>query len=89
MVVFFTVNSGLTVVPAPKFTLMPAFEKFRITQSSTMTCRPEVKLTPLMPRVVPAPLIERLRSLTTMVPGVAVALSLTLTPLVALARIEP
>ena len=58
-------------------------------QLSTFSDFPEVKFIPLIPRVVPAPLIDNLRSVTTIVPGVAVALSFTLTPFVPLARIEP
>src|ERR1044072_2810161 len=67
---------------------MPAFEKLKIWQPSTLTALPDVKLMPLRPRVVPAPLIDRLRSVTTMVLGVPVAESLTLTPLTPLARIQ-
>src|ERR1700746_106780 len=48
---------------------------------------PLVKLTPMRP--VLAPLIVRFFRFTTMVPGVPVALSLTLMPLVPAARIEP
>src|SRR5688572_2612410 len=68
---------------------MPAPEKFLMTQFSTWTVAPDVKLTPLRPRVVPAPLIDRFRSRTTIVFGVPVALSLTFTPFTPLARIEP
>src|SRR5207244_6903201 len=68
---------------------MPSPEKFRIWQSSTLTAAPLVKLIPLVPSVVPAPLIERLCSLTTIVLGLPEALSLTFTPLTPLDKIEP
>src|SRR6185369_17134209 len=58
-------------------------------QFSTCTVDPEVKLTPLRPRVVPAPLIERFLNLTTIVFGVSVALSFTITKLTPDARIAP
>ena len=48
---------------------------------STLNERPEVKFIPRTPRVAPAPLIDRFRTMTSIVPGVAVALSLTLIPL--------
>src|ERR1044072_4667765 len=51
--------------PAAAFALrMPSPEKFLMPQPSTWTVAPEVKLTPLMPGVVAAPLIDRLGSLT-------------------------
>src|SRR5256714_4579596 len=68
---------------------MPAFEKLKIWQPSTSSRLPDTKLIPFVPSVVPAPLIERWRRITTMVLGVAVAESLTLTPLTPLERIEP
>src|SRR3954462_11240058 len=49
--------------------------------------KPLVKLMPIKP--VLAPLILRFFRFTTMLPGVAVALSLTLTPLVPAPRIDP
>src|SRR2546423_1342256 len=70
-------------------TRMPFCEKFMIRQSSMCTVAPDVKLMPFVPRVVPLPLIERLRKRTVIVLGVAVALSLTLTPVVPEARVEP
>lgn len=44
---------------------------------------------PLLPSVGPAPLIERLRRVTTMVFGVPVNESLTMTPVVPDASMEP
>src|ERR1700752_318367 len=81
--------TNVPVAPPVWLTLMPAFEKLKIWQPSTLSLLPAVKLIPLRPSVVPAPLIERFRSVTTIVLGVAVALSFTLTPFTPLARIEP
>src|SRR4051812_13659076 len=67
--------------------LAPLPRKPAITQSSTCTVLPERKRMPSKP--VPAPWMERLRSETMIVFGVAVAESLTLTPLVPAARIDP
>src|ERR1051325_4424213 len=51
-----------------------------MTQPITFTALPEVKFIPFIP--VPAPLIERARSVTTIVLGEPLFTSLTLTPLV-------
>src|ERR1043165_4590459 len=69
--------------------LMPFELSLSIVTFSTINSLPDVKLMPLVPNVVPAPLIERLRNVTLILPGVAVAESLPLTRLVPLCRIEP
>src|ERR1044071_6211028 len=90
MCVLMTLTKVPVLLVAPVWlTLMPAFEKLKMLQFSTLSFRPDVMLMPFRPSVVPAPLIERLRRMTEMVLGEAVALSLTLTPLTPLARIEP
>src|SRR5215212_8131792 len=67
--------------------LVPFPRKPKMTQFSTCTALPLMKRMPSKP--VFAPLIDRLRSVTKMVFGLAVAESLTLTPLVPAASIEP
>src|SRR6185369_3046651 len=59
-----------------------------MTQFSTISALPAMNRMPL-PAVVLAPLMDRFRSVTTTVLGVAVAESLTMTPLVPEARMEP
>src|SRR3954471_2712507 len=67
--------------------LVPLPLKPKMWQFSIKSALPEVNRTPSKP--VEAPLMERFLSMTTIVLGVAVAESLTLTPLVPAARIEP
>src|SRR5215213_1821762 len=89
---FLTFRFWLPVASAVSATSMPSLlaplpRKPKMTQFSTCSALPETNLTPSKP--VFAPLIDRLRSVTKMVLGVAVAESLTFTPLVPDARMEP
>src|SRR5262249_13276223 len=74
------------LVAARRPCAVPALKPKILTLRSSSEA-PATKLTPTRP--VPAPLMDRLRRITLIVFGVAVAESLTLMPLVPAARIEP
>src|ERR1043165_1281375 len=79
--------AGLVETVRPSRIALPLPERNPMMATfSTLTVRPALILMPTKPVV--APLMERLRKLTTMVLGVAVCESLTLMPLVPAARIE-
>src|SRR5215213_1421450 len=89
---FLTFRFWLPTATAVSATSMPSLlaplpRKPKMAQFSTCSALPEMNLTPSKP--VFAPLIDRLRSVTKMVLGVAVSESLTFTPLVPAASIEP